>query len=102
MKKITKVRHVIAGIALSAAGASQGAFKSAAEANEFFNREILPDGYHEVRFNVLRSTHTESGDPAFVQNEYLFIQYEEDEVSEEANEPVKKVSKAKKEEPVPA
>ena len=97
MLKIKRVRHLVMGIALSAAGSAQGA-KSAQEANEFINK-ILEEGFHKVEWHVLRSTFTESGDPAFVQNEYLFTQYED--APEEA--PIVRAGRAKKtEEPVPA
>lgn len=99
MQKIKRVRHGILGIAFSAAGKAQGAM-TPQEANDFINN-ILKDGYHAIQVTPLRSTQTESGDPAFVQNEYIFIEYEDDSVVEE----VRRVGRPKKvaeEEPVAA
>lgn len=104
MQKIKKARHLIMGIALSAAGAAQSGAKSIQEANEFLN-EALKEGFHEIQVSVLKNTFTESGDPAYVQNEYIFIEYEDDEVVQEVTHEVApaKVGRPKKvEEPVPA
>lgn len=76
MQKIKRVRHGVLGIAFSAAGKAQGAL-TPQEANDFIN-DVLKDGYHEVQVIALRNTFTESGDPAFVQNEYIFIEYEDE------------------------
>jgi hypothetical protein len=48
------------------------------EANNFVN-EVLKDGYHAVQVHTLKNTFSESGDPAYVQNQYIFIEYEEED-----------------------
>jgi hypothetical protein len=69
---IKEVRHVIAGIALSPAGANMGG-KSPDELNKFISG--IAKDYDEVQVHLIRGAKDEAGDPAFVQNEYIFIKY---------------------------
>jgi hypothetical protein len=78
---IKGIRHVVAGVALSPAGEHMGGMP-VVELNKFIS-DIAKD-YDEVQTHLIRSVKDEGGDPAFIQNEYIFIKYAEGTVSTKA------------------